>query len=820
MSFADCVENAVRAGWLARDEAERLYQRRGEAAAALELDLQHSPESALRMAEELGLERAKQNVRLRKYQAALQAIKNSQNHSRILNYQGGETRGVRTLLARDSTGVATWSNVEGRTKAVAGQAHARMAEGLSALRTRTAGLTRDNALLDDVVREALGEATGNTKAAQFAKVWSEVTEELRQRFNRAGGNIPKRADWGMPQSHDALLVGRVSQAEWIDFTLERLDIQRMVDPETGAPHTEASLRAVLGGVYETIRTNGLSDMTPGAQGGKKLANRRNDARFLVFRDAESWMQYQDRFGSPNLFGTMMDHIQSMSRDVALLEIMGPNPAASFRYLQDVAKINEDKPIGRRINQAVWNITSGTGDPNRSPHAAHVFGAIRSWNVAARLGSASLSAVSDLAFIGMTAAWNGMPVMRTMQRYLSQLNPANEADRILATRIGITALSWSDAYSNISRFSEIGGGGTGLLSRVENKANQFAEFTIRASGLNAMTDAGRRAFALEYAANIAENAGKRLEDIEGPFGQSLRSRGMTSAEWDMISATPMTEHNGAKYWTVDTLMERTDLDLRTREQLAARVQEVIQEEMLYAVPEPDALARVITTGGGAPRGSIMGELARTGLQFKSFPIAVLSLHAQRMMAARQLRGAAGAAAYAATGIIATTALGYLALNLKLISKGQDPRSPDEPATWAAAFVQGGGMGLYGDFLFSDVNRFGKGPVTSMLGPSVDLVEDAIELTWGNVQQRANGEDTDVVAEMVDFASKYAPFGNLWYSKLLLEREIIDQAKMAADPAGARRSFRAKERRAREQGASYYWRPGQRSPSRAPELEMDQ
>ena len=28
----------------------------------------------------------------------------------------------------------------------------------------------------------------------------------------------------------------------------------------------------------------------------------------------------------------------------------------------------------------------------------------------------------------------------------------------------------------------------------------------------------------------------------------------------------------------------------------------------------------------------------------------------------------------------------------------------PAFWGAAFLQGGGMGLYGDFLFADLNRY--------------------------------------------------------------------------------------------------------------------
>ena len=79
---------------------------------------------------------------------------------------------------------------------------------------------------------------------------------------------------------------------------------------------------------------------------------------------------------PNLFGTLTNHLRQMSKDIALLEVLGPNPSASFRMLQDVAARTEDKPLARAHNQAVFNIVNGTGDRNRSPFAANLFGARR------------------------------------------------------------------------------------------------------------------------------------------------------------------------------------------------------------------------------------------------------------------------------------------------------------------------------------------------------------------------------------------------------------------------------------------------------------
>lgn len=817
MSFRDCVEAAVKAGRLSRDQAEDLYTRQRDAEGRFVLDMQHSPESAARLSEEMGIERAKQDVRLRKYQAALQAIRNSENTNRILSYQHGPTLGVRTLLARDSRGVAEWGNVETAARGILGQAHAVMAEGISKLRTRWLGFARDQKLLRNAVREAFGEGTGDEAAKAFARSWGEAAEALRQRFNRAGGAIPRRADWGLPQTHDSVRVGKASRAEWVDFVKERLDIERMTDLETGSAFTPDSLEVVLQGVYETIRTNGVSDLVPGAAaGGRKLANRRQDARFLVFKNADAWLEYQERFGSDNLFGTMMDHLRGMSRDVALLETMGPNPTASFRYLQDVATQREQAPVSRQVNEAVFRLVNGTGDANRSPMLATVFGAVRTWNVASSLGAAALSAVSDLSFIRATAKWNGLPVMRTLGRYFSQLNPANEADRILATRIGITAFGWTDAYSNVGRFVDLEGAAGGKWAKVAHAGGKFSEAVLRASGLNAMTDAGRRAFAMEFSANLAEGFGKQLEDLPKPLRASLIEHGMRAQDWADLSKTPLTEHKGAKFFTVDQLMERQDLPLSRRQELAGIIQGAINEELVYAVPEPDALPRVITTGGGAQRGTIWGEVSRTVMQFKSFPIAVLSLHMQRMLHARAARGGAGAAAYAANVIIGTTVMGMAALQLKLISRGKDPRSLEDPKAWGAAFIQGGGAGIFGDFLFQDVNRFGQGLTATALGPSAGLVDEAARTSWGNVQQLMAGEDTNLAADVVKFSQRYTPGGSLWYTRLVLEREVFDQLALAADPSGARRRFNRTERRARDQGTDFWWRPGSTAPERAPQM----
>ena len=46
------------------------------------------------------------------------------------------------------------------------------------------------------------------------------------------------------------------------------------------------------------------------------------------------------------------------------------------------------------------------------------------------------------------------------------------------------------------------------------------------------------------------------------------------------------------------------------------------------------------------------------------------------------------------------LGYVSMTLKDLLKGKEPRDPNNFKTIMAAFLQGGGLGIYGDVLFKE------------------------------------------------------------------------------------------------------------------------
>jgi hypothetical protein len=50
-----------------------------------------------------------------------------------------------------------------------------------------------------------------------------------------------------------------------------------------------------------------------------------DHCLLTFKNSEAWLSYNDRFGDPDFYGAMTEHIEHLAGDIALQEILGPMP---------------------------------------------------------------------------------------------------------------------------------------------------------------------------------------------------------------------------------------------------------------------------------------------------------------------------------------------------------------------------------------------------------------------------------------------------------------------------------------------------------------
>lgn len=723
------------------------------------------------------------------------------------------------LLASDDR--APYRNVEFMGQAIATQ-HFAMMNGLIHRFSRdTLGRVRDVATLHDVLREAFGEHTGKDSAKIMAKAWLETAESLRLQFNERGGSIGKIDKWGMPQVHNMLAVRATPFEQWRDFLMGDetrdglLDRGKMMDEETGLPMAPQRLELALRSVYDTIISDGWNDRRAGAfTGGGKLANRHGDSRFLIFKDADSWLSYAQKFGRPlssisqkmdpgaAIFDAMISHVHGMSRDIALMERLGPNPGATIRWLKDSImkeahlpkyagrkRIDQAKASSVRLDNLYKELTGGFEVEH--PKLALAMASIRSWESASKLGSAVISSLGDIATQYVTRRFNGLPAMRVAADYVGSLKPTSAADRAHAARQNYIAESAIRTMGAYNRWT-----GEAMTGEIPTR---LSNFVMHASLLDKWTDEGRRLFNKQIWGAITDNSDKSWETLgkktmDRRFRRMLQRYGLNANDWDALRSTPHVEDGGAKWILPDQV---ADPDL------ARRVTEMALQETELAVPTSSLRVRA-AIDANFKRGSIPGELGRSLLQFRGFPIQLFWMHGRRALE----EGGWGAFKYAASLFVASTVIGALSYQLSQIAAGKDAANMDpheNPDFYAQAMFKGGGMGIFGDLLQHVNTKDWRDFLTQNAGPVFSAIQDV-----GNVPLSKNHGKA-----LSQAIRNNTPGSTLWYIKLAFQREVIDQMQSMMDP-NYRQSAAKMQQAARQHATNYWWKPFQTAPERAPQL----
>jgi hypothetical protein len=733
------------------------------------------------------------------------------------------------------------ASIEGRYRVLRGNADAMMADLIERFESRTGFDRPGRAVSANLIREAFGEDTGDLAAKGLAQSWRETAEWARQAFNAAGGSLGKLEDWGLPQRHDAVRVRGVGREAWVEAVLPRLNRDKMIDKATGQPFSERRLRAVLGEVWTSISTAGVSRRQPGEHLGRgMLARAREHERFLVFRSADDWRAYQVEFGEADVFEAMMGHIDDLLRDVAQMEILGPNPVAQFEWLSRFAlrEAALEQAAGKEgaVDRARGHVLTAenmlahfTGDANAPVNTKlSAFGvATRAYLTGVSLGSAILSDLPSAPYFGVMArSFSGLSRTGDMGAFVRLL--ADPAERAIARRSGFIIEQATDGFirathDNLRLISvgERANAGTSAFAR------RLPAATMRLQLLTPYVAARKRAFRFEFMARLHDVRDRSLADLRaGDEGDQtlaswMEARGFTEQEWSIIRAAPTwSPRPGAAFLR--------PLDVADRE-LAARLAEGVELETRFLSPETTLWTRAKLVGRDRP-GTVGGEIRRSWAMFRGFTVTASHLFAEEF-ALRGHRGApfagpAMVAMHAAGAIIWLTLAGAASIQLRELRNGNDPRPMADWRFWGAAMMQGGGMGIFGDFLYAAQARNGQSAPAVAYGPGGQLVADAGRLTLGNVQQIAagldDGEDmgeavagADIGRDLVEVGQRYVPLASLWWNRTAFQRLVADQLQLALDPEAEELFERRARRMERDTGQGQWWARGEMAPERAPD-----
>jgi hypothetical protein len=615
-----------------------------------------------------------------------------------------------------------------------------------------------------------------------------------------------------------------SMEGWVDYVLPRVDREKYLDPETGLKLDDEAMREMLRSVWQTLATHGLAKEPDGLVSGRgaSLADQLGAHRELHFSSPEAWLEANRAFGAKDLYQAMVGDLRRKAQSIAVMEVFGPNPETGFKTADAYAKSQQAQATlkGREFsvtNDLMFDELMGktaSAQEDRFDLANRFMQGTRNYITASKMGMLLLSQVNDIATFRAIAQSDGLDTGRAMRVALKMLNPLNKADREMARKHAILAQS---VINDVAlRFG---------AEQTQSMSRKLANWTVTMTGAEHWTNAMKQGFQTLLGSHVADYQGLAFDKLQPRFRKTLERYGIEAQDWDIIRQAKTVDLAGVKVVTpylvkkvilegggMDTGVKAAEADQAARlavQEAATKFGAMMAEETDTAMLTPDVHTHAIIHQSTKP-GTLWGEFARSVMLFKTFSIAMLTRALPRIFESGMGSSQASIAAQWAIGMVVG---GAMSIQLKEIAKGRDPRDMADAGFWGAAAAQSGGFGIFGDFIFADVNRFGGGAIESMIGPVGGLIGDTERLIKGNIQQFSAGQKTNFAAEAIQFAKNYAPMMNLWYTRLALDHLLFYHVQEAANPGYLRRMRRRVER---QQNQSFWWAPDDNLPEGPPDV----
>ena len=581
--------------------------------------------------------------------------------------------------------------------------------------------------------------------------------------------------------------------------------------------------------------DGQIDVVSAFKGPSNLAKKLSQSRVIHFKNGTEAYEYSKKYTRMSLVDAVMSGIDHDAQAIGLMEVFGTNPAAMFdRVMTDIKsgakediltldKIGEIKLRNQFKEIDGTSKSRGAGRPIM--FGADFAGIASGWRMIqsmAKLGAATISSFGDIAtnatFINSNTNRGIFGSYAQALGFAFKMFPKKE-QRQLAYLLGVGIDGAMG--STHARF-----GSNDSLPGVIGKAQQHY---FRLNLMTFWNDAQKSGVAKILAADLATYKNDAFGSLNVRTRNGLKRYGIDEAEWDVMRQMDMVAADGREYMFAggidtipDSVIEAAALAKinagrkrkikqptqaaidKYKNDLATKYSMYITDSADTAIPTPGAKERAYMNLG-TERGTVVGEAVRAFMQFKAFPVTYVTKAAQRQRYARIQEGKSGIFGIAQM-MVGTTMMGYLSVTMKDILKGKNPQDvfSDEyginPKLLTRAFVQGGGAGIYGDFLFGEYGGYGRGLIQTMSGPTFGSIDDI-----GNIYASARSGDADALQRNVTrFVTSNVPGMNLFYTKTALDYLFIHGMMEHVSPGYLRRM---EKRMKRDMDQTFYFPPSQ-------------
>ena len=652
---------------------------------------------------------------------------------------------------------------------------------------------------------------------------------------------------------------KAARQSWVEYmmrpdVLDPKTFENKPPTRDGEPYTNEQFLAdmwdnLVSGQHDKVDAlrgdDGSIDKLEGFKGPANLAKKLSQSRIIHFKNGAAAHAYFQKYSRMSLSDAVMNAIQHDAQSIGLMEKFGTNPKSMFeRVVDDIKKINKDDAV--KIDQIAKKERSLTNQFKELDGTTRARGAGRpvlfgadfagiaaGWRMLqnmSKLGMATITSFSDIASkASFINSRTDRGIFTSYARAFSDIfrNYSSQDQKRLAFLLNVGV----DGY-NGDVFARFGANdsGPGKLAKAHN-------IFFRLNGMNYWNNAQKVGLAKMLAADLATYADRGFGDIPNATRFDLQRYDINETEWNLMRQMELEAVDGNKYMTssgLDALPDSTIAQAalakanqtrkrklkqptqamidKYRDDLSTKIATYLTDAADTAIPTPGAKERAIMNQG-LERGTVLGESIRAIMQLKGFPITYISKGMTgQYYAKKQLAGMApNEQQFSSSGMVGlaqmmvgATMMGYLSVQLKEILKGKEPLEvfSDEtalnPELLTKAMLQGGGMGIYGDFLFGEYNKYGQTLSQSLLGPTFGSIDDIARI-YNNV---LSGDVDAITKNATRFAISNTPGYNLFYTKTALDYLFIYGLMERSNPGYLRRMER---RMKRDMEQEFYFPP---------------
>ena len=643
-----------------------------------------------------------------------------------------------------------------------------------------------------------GGVSGSKLAEDLARLYRGLNDEMHADMRRYGMRAGYLDDFIISQSHSADKIREAGYKNWRKF----LDDNDLIDKDrtfTGElKGNKGRQEKYLEDVYKKLTTYGDRDnlgreLTP--EGvlvitKRQLSTPKFSSRSLHFKDGEKFFLYNQMFGDKNLAESFQKSFRRSSQFQSFADVLGPDPEGAFNRFMEVH--GRDMSTAQRVElENIWKNLTGKVNEGSDSMLAQGFAIGRAIMNAALLGKAVISALPDFAIsISKMRTISGEGVFSTAHKLASDYFAlaTSKAER---QTMGLLLEIQAEGILGAT-FSRLGVGGEGS-SRL---AADISRMTYKYNLLEPHTNISKWAFGVTLGAEMNIRLNTNYGDLPANFRNYLNSYNVTYKDWGAMQSLRASNPEILGNFNGKAFLAPGELR-KFDPGLADKMSVLYGDSANIAVPTPGVRQKAAANAGLAA-GTFTGQLWRSMLHLKSFPLTVLRSvdNIVRSAAPDGSQGSLRDALSTKEGAFAmaqlmggATVLGGLALMAKDVASGKEPRDVLSGQGLLDSFIQGGAGGLYADLIFGAYDVQGRSLTSAMLGPTGALANDVANIfataRGSALSDDPKGKLSKAGKDAIKLAMRNVPGQNLFYLEAGLKYLVLDEINEGLNPGYKRR-----------------------------------